>query len=310
VVTSTVAAEECVALNRHKSFDSFSSRRTTLGNLPIWRALPVRNRRMIGPWCFLDRYGPLTFTGEKPMDVAPHPHIGLQTVSCLLDGEVVHRDTLGCEAVVRAGGVNVMTSGRGIAHSEETPRANSGRLEGVQLWVALPEAERHRPPSFQNLDRVPAIELRGGQAHLFAGTMGEITSPAESFSDLIGLELDLRDDASLPLAAEREHGLFVLSGEASFEDQRLEPNTMYYLGCGRSELPIRTRARTRLLVIGGVPFDETILMWWNFVARTPEEIAEARQRWERGEFGEVRGYGGPPLTAPPLAKIARPNPAS
>ncbi|MFP5245754.1 MAG: pirin family protein, partial [Thermoanaerobaculia bacterium] len=135
--------------------ESYRSHRTSLGTLPIWRALPVRERRLIGPWCFLDRYGPLSFTDEKPMDVAPHPHIGLQTVSWLFDGEVLHHDTLGMEGLVRPGGVNVMTSGRGIAHAEETPKGNSGSLNGVQLWIALPDAHRHTAPNFEHVAEVP-----------------------------------------------------------------------------------------------------------------------------------------------------------
>ena len=119
-------------------FIAHSNRETHLGDLKIFRALPMRERRMVGPWCFLDRFGPMTFEDAKPMNVPPHPHIGLQTVSWLLEGEVRHTDSLNYEAVVRPGGVNVMTAGRGIAHAEETPVNNSGRLNGVQLWAALP----------------------------------------------------------------------------------------------------------------------------------------------------------------------------
>lgn len=132
---------------RHSRVQSYPNRDLTLGSLAISRALPIRDRRMIGPWCFLDRFGPLTFTDGKPMDVAPHPHMGLQSVTWLLDGEVVHDDSLGYEAVLRPNGVNVMTSGTGIAHAEQTPRQNSGRLNGVQLWVALLDAHRQMPPA-------------------------------------------------------------------------------------------------------------------------------------------------------------------
>src|SRR5215211_6971660 len=143
-------------------FETHPAHTTALGALPILRALPTRGRRLIGPWCFLDRYGPISFTDQKPMDVAPHPHIGLQTVSWLLQGEIVHNDSLGNEALLRPGGVNVMTSGGGIAHAEETPRKNSGRLNGVQLWIALPDAYRNGQASFQHIDEVPIIEQAGG----------------------------------------------------------------------------------------------------------------------------------------------------
>src|SRR6185503_10488349 len=127
---------------------SYPNRELSLGNLAISRALPVKDRRLVGPWCFLDRFGPLTFSEGKPMDVAPHPHIGLQTVTWLLDGEVVHDDSLGFESVLRPGGVNVMTSGGGIAHAEQTPSDHSGKLNGAQLWVALPDQHRHSSPGF------------------------------------------------------------------------------------------------------------------------------------------------------------------
>ncbi|HYC91089.1 MAG TPA: pirin family protein [Thermoanaerobaculia bacterium] len=282
------------------TLEAHPGRTTHLGPLPIWRALPVRDRRLIGPWCFLDRYGPLSFSDDKPMDVAPHPHIGIQTVSWLLEGEVLHRDSLGCEAMARPGTVNVMTSGKGIAHSEETPASNIGRLNGVQLWVALPDAHRHDAPAFHHVPEVPREEWRGGFAETFS---------AHTFSPMVGK--DVRVHASLELELERtfEHGLFILDGEMTLEGQRLEVNTLYYLGPDRSSIALRGSGR--LLLLGGEPFPEPVLMWWNFAARTPEEIAEARAEWESGtRFGAVRGYDGPRLHAPELHRIARPNPAS
>src|SRR5690606_23622100 len=142
-------AEAFVALGATGArLDAYPSRETLLGSLEITRALPVRDRRLVGPWCFLDRFGPLSFTEGKPMDVATHPHIGLQTVTWLLDGEVLHDDSIGSRSLLRPGGVNVMTSGGGIAHAEQTPDGHSGRLNGVQLWTALPDASRHRPAAF------------------------------------------------------------------------------------------------------------------------------------------------------------------
>jgi redox-sensitive bicupin YhaK (pirin superfamily) len=308
-----VAVETCSSLDRRAVFEKYKSRETALGNLPIRRALPVRDRRLIGPWCFLDRYGPLTFGSEKPMDVAPHPHIGLQTVSWVLDGEVVHHDSLGFEAVARPGGVNVMTAGSGIAHSEETPQQNRGRLDGVQLWIALPEAKRHGDATFQHVSRVPQVDLGGAVAHVFAGDLDGTSSPAKTWSDLVGVDLDLGKKANvrLPASAEREYGVFVLAGDAEFEGRPLERDTMFYLGRGRGELSFRSGPGARVLLIGGAPFREPVLMWWNFVARTPEEIAAAREDWEEGRrFGPVRAYKGERLAAPPLTKLARPNPAS
>jgi len=282
------------------AFETYPSRSTHLGPLQIWRALPVRAHRLIGAWCFLDRYGPLSFTSDKPMDVAPHPHIGIETVSWLLEGEVLHRDSLGYEAMARPGAVNLMTSGKGIAHSEETPASNIGRLNGVQLWVAMTEARRHDAPSFTHVPRVTQREYRGGLAEIF-------------YEPDLGMDVRVHAKSALemPLDATHEHGLFLLDGDATLEGQPLDVNTLYYLAIGRTDLTIRSSSGARFLLLGGEPFPETVLMWWNFVARTPEEIASARAEWESGtHFGAVRGYAGPRLHAPDLMHLAAPNPAS
>ena len=293
---------------------SIRSRAAALGALPVWRALPVRERRLIGPWCFLDRYGPITFSDDKAMDVAPHPHIGLQTVSWLVDGEVVHHDSLGYEATVKPGGVNVMTAGSGISHSEETPRRNSGRLDGVQLWIALPDAQRNTAPAFQHVPEVPQIDLRGATASLFAGAFGKETSPSTVYSDIIGLDINVhaRGSVELPLDATREHGVFILGGSGEIEGQQTQANTLYYAAPGRSQIALRSADGARVLLIGGQPFRERVLMWWNFVARTPEEVAAARADWEEHRrFGEVASYSGRRIEAPPPARVAAPaNPAS
>ena len=277
--------------------ESHPGRQTHLGPLTIWRALPVRDRRMIGPWCFLDRYGPISFTDEKPMDVAPHPHIGLQTVSWLFDGEVLHRDSLGCEALVRPGGVNFMTSGRGIAHAEETPRENRGTLNGVQLWIALKDADRNVVPSFEHVPQVPRAEPRGGIVQTF-----------RSSADILGADVQVHDAVTLELDSTFEYGVFVVDGNPELEGQPLDVNTLYYLEPGRSSVELK--GASRVLLVGGEPFPERIVMWWNFVARTPEEIAEAWAAWEEGRLGEVRGYDGPRIEAPSLGRLAAPNPAS
>lgn len=309
-----VAAEPCVALGGTGGpVETYPGREVKLGTLSITRVLPVRDRRLVGPWCFLDRFGPLSFAGGKPMDVAPHPHIGLQTVTWLLDGEVLHDDSLGFEAVGRPGGVNVMTAGGGIAHAEQTPRDNSGLLSGVQLWVAQPDATRHGAAAFQYIDRAPVAETPDGRIQTFAGSLGGVTSPAVHHSPLVGAEILVHRRHRLVFEAEAtfEHAALLLDGDAASEGTPLAPHVLYYFGRGRSELHFSTRDGARLLLIGGPPFDETILMWWNFVARTPEEIAAARADWEAGlRFGPVRGYEGAPLPAPPLTRFARPNPVS
>ena len=313
MVETKVAARPCDALEATGAvFEAFPARETSLGTLKIVRALPIRQRRLVGPWCFLDRFGPLSFSEAKPLDVAPHPHIGLQTVSWLVQGEIVHNDSLGNESFLRPGGVNVMTSGAGIAHAEETPPTNSGLLNGVQLWVALPDADRNGQASFQHVEEVPIIEQGGGMVSVFAGSLLGCSSSAKHFSPIIGVDVALRETASieLPLDPSFEHAALLINGDARINDHSIDQKSLYYLGTDRSSVEFSSTDGGRLLLIGGPPFPEKILMWWNFVARTPEEIAHARSDWQNHErFGEVR-YRGPRLDAPPLKQFAPPNPAS
>lgn len=306
-----VAAEECSALGAtQNTLEVYPNRDVSLGPLTVTRVLPIRDRRMVGPWCFLDRFGPLSFADDKPMDVAPHPHTGLQTVTWLLEGEVLHDDSLGFEATARPGGVNVMTSGAGIAHAEQTPRRNTGRLNGAQLWVALPDESRHVEPSFDGVERVPLIESPGGLVQVFAGSLGGVTSPGRHFSELVGADVQIHPGAevSMDLRPDFEHAVLVLDGECSIEGELLQPRMLYYLGVNRRNTSFSSSKGGRAMLIGGPPFTERILMWWNFVARTPEEIAQFRDDWEsRRRFGDVKSYQGARLSAPELARLARPG---
>jgi len=309
-----VAAEACVALGASgPTLESFPNRTIDLGGIHIARALPIRERRMIGPWCFLDRAGPLAFEPGKGMDVGSHPHMGLQTVTWLFDGEMLHHDSLGNEVVVRPGDVNVMTSGSGIAHAEETPRINSGHLNAAQLWVALPDASRNDAASFASIANVPVTETSSGLVTTFAGSLAGATSAAPHFSEVVGAELAIHatHDLEIDIEPTFEHAVLLVDGDCSIDGQTIEPQRLYYLGSQRRSVCFGSRAGGRVLFIGGPPFSETILMWWNFVARTPEEVAQARADWQAGNrFGAVRAYGGPRLDAPELARIARPNPMS
>lgn len=289
------------------------NREINLGALRVSRALPIRDRRMVGAWCFLDRFGPLTFGEGKPMEVAPHPHIGLQTVTWLLEGEVLHDDSLGSQAIARPGGVHVMTAGRGIAHAEQTPLRHSGKLNGAQLWLALPDAERHIAPSFDAVERVPILEQRGGIVQVFAGGLANAPAVGKHYSELVGADVQVHPGAALelPLNGAHEHALLTLSGDVELDNQPLAPQMLYYLSTGRASATLSSRKGGRVLLIGGLPFRESILMWWNFVARTPEEIAQARADWEQhSRFGEVTNYRGARLPAPELTRMARPNPMS
>ena len=207
-----------------------------------------------------------------------------------------------------------MTSGAGIAHAEQTPREHSGRLNGVQLWTALPEAHRHGAPGFAHVAEVPAMERPGGIVQVFAGNLEGAHSPGAVL--LAGArraicESTLAHSVDIPLEPTFEHAVLVMSGDCALDGEPLAERVLYYLGTTRSDASFSSRAGARVLLIGGPPFPETILMWWNFVARTPEEIAEARTDWEeRRRFGEVVAYDGPRLAAPDLARLARPNPVS
>ena len=273
------------------------------GGLIVRRALPRAERRMVGPWCFLDHYGPLAFGAGKPMDIGPHPHIGLQTVTWLIEGEALHRDSLGSERLIRPGQLNLMTAGRGISHAEETPNHNSGRLHGVQLWVALPDARRHESPSFEHYPELPVVMAGTCRAVVLMGELNGVRSPAKTHSRIVGADISATadDDVELPLDPSFEHAVMLIDGHVALADRVLEPATLYYFGTGREELPLAVKKGSRIVFLGGEPFGERILMWWNFVARTPEEIRKARDDWEHGDrFGSVPAHIGDRIPAPPL----------
>ncbi len=281
------------------------------GGLTIRRALPNRQRRTVGAWCFLDHAGPVEFAAGGGMHVGPHPHIGLQTFTWMIEGEVVHRDSLGNEQVITPGQVNLMTAGEGIAHAEDSMPGRAGRLHAAQLWIALPEGERRRPPAFRNYPQLPLVRSGGFDVRVLAGSAFGQVSPAEVYSPLVGLDFAAAGAAALsvPLTATFEHAALALSGAASVAGEALAPGTVLYFGPGREELALRTEGAARILLIGGTPFGEEILVWWNFVARTREEIASATRDWNAGRFGAVYGSPSPPLTAPdPAGLNLRPAP--
>ncbi|MGO9804567.1 MAG: pirin family protein [Steroidobacteraceae bacterium] len=275
------------------------------GGLTIRRALPNRHRRTVGAWCFLDHAGPMEFAAGGGMHVGPHPHIGLQTFTWMIEGEVVHRDSLGNEQLITPGQVNLMTAGAGIAHAEDSAPGPAGRLHAAQLWIALPEEERRRAPAFRNYPRLPLIERGGFSVRVLAGSAFGETSPAEVHSPLVGLDLFAAGRAALrlPLVPSYEHAVLILDGAARVAGEPLAPGTLLYFTTGREELEIECAAAARILVIGGVPFGEQILVWWNFVARTPEEMEAATRDWNAGRFAPVVGSPAPPLIAPSVAGL-------
>jgi redox-sensitive bicupin YhaK (pirin superfamily) len=227
----------------------------------------------------------------------------LQTVSWLVAGEILHRDSLGNRQLIRPGQLNLMTAGRGISHSEETPAGSTGTLQGVQLWVALPDAHRDAPPAFAHHGDLPVLRDGGLTATVLIGELGGATSPARCYTPLVGAEISLAagSDARVPLRADFEYAVLALDDAVTVDDTPLKPGPLLYLGDGRTSLRLRSGSDTRLILIGGEPFAERLVMWWNFVARDHDEIVEARAEWvDGGGFGQVRGYDGPAIPAPPM----------
>ncbi|HEY7431003.1 MAG TPA: pirin family protein [Streptosporangiaceae bacterium] len=283
-----------------------AARLARVGDIEVRRLLPLRWRRSVGAWCFVDHYGPMSVDGVAGMQVPPHPHIGLQTVTWLMEGNVLHRDSLGSEQMIRPGQLNLMTAGRGIAHAEESPGEHDPRLHGVQLWLALPGADRQTAPDFEHHAELPAVGFGGLTARVFTGSLAGVTSPARVFSQVVGAEISAADDtsAAVPLAPEHEHVIFAGLGTAVAGGTELTTGSLLYLPPGRRAVTLAAKAGTRLFLLGGEPLGERLLMWWNFVGRTPEEIGQAARDWADGDrFGRIPGYRGAPLAAPPLDPV-------
>ncbi|PJI93730.1 pirin family protein [Luteimicrobium subarcticum] len=314
----------------------------------VRRTLPQRARSLVGAWCFCDHYGPDDVTRGPGMQVPPHPHTGLQTVSWLFAGEILHRDSVGSRELVRPGQLNLMTAGRGISHSEQTPPGSSEPLlHGVQLWVALPSSALADAPSFEHHEDLPVLDVEGVRAHVLVGTLaladgrtdgaagGAVvrgTSPATVHTPIVGAQLDLAPGAVVEVVADPafEHAVLVDAGDVAVEGVRVPPGTLGYLGPGRTAVTVSASddGPARAVLLGGEPFDEEIVMWWNFVGRSHDDVAGARADWQAGlvvggvqgagpnaggtayaadvassRFGEVVGYDGGPLPAPVLPDV-------
>ena len=294
---------------KHSAVVVIEARKAAIGDgTEVRRLLPQRTLRTIGAWCFLDHYGPDEVSRGSGMQVPPHPHIGLQTVSWLFQGLVLHRDSLGSRQLIRPGELNLMTAGRGIAHSEESAAGLPPVLHGLQLWIALPEAERHAEPRFAHHAGLPVVREGGASVTVVVGEHRGARSPAEVFSPLAGFEVAVPggDDFVLPVREEFEYGVVAVDGSAVVAGALIAPGLLAYLPAGLSGIrlsPASGRRLARFFVVGGVPFGERLLMWWNFVARSGEEIARAREEWAAGRFGEVHGYPGDPLAAPTMPDV-------
>jgi len=274
--------------------------------MQVRRALPQRDLPMVGAWCFLDRFGP----DPTRMRVEPHPHIGLQTVTWPLIGEVRHRDTVGSDVVLRRGQLNLMTSGEGIAHSEYSVGEEPIPLDALQLWVALPESRRHGEPAFEQHLQLPTLDLGSSAvATVVMGAFGGVASPASAYTPIAGVEIFVPAgvEVKLPLEADWEYGIVGVAGEVVVEGSAVARDQLLYLGIHRSEVSVRADAGADATIFlrGGEPFEDEVVMWWNFVGRSHDEIVEAREAWEADEprFGHVVGHGDERIPAPPMPAV-------
>ncbi|MFC5435513.1 pirin family protein [Rhodanobacter umsongensis] len=260
----------------------------------VRRMLPVLQARHVGPFVFFDHIGPATFSAGKGMDVRPHPHIGLATVTWLFDGSIRHRDSLGSLADIRPGEVNWMTSGRGIVHSERTPpqeRQDGHKLHGIQVWVALPQADAEAAPEFHHHDRdaLPQIRQPGVAAVLIAGSAYGERSPVKVFAPMFFLEVSLAAGAELALPPEHaERGVHVVEGAVRWGSLDIGATQMA-VQAGPSAPTLRAHEASRLMLFGGAPLDGERHLWWNFVASTRERIEQAKADWLAQRFGKVPG---------------------
>ena len=280
-------------------------------SMGVRRTLPQRQRSLVGAWCFLDHYGPDDVAETGGMSLPPHPHTGLQTVSWLFEGELEHRDSAGNHVLVRPGELNLMTSGRGISHTEDSTPATSV-LHGAQLWVALPDATRHAEPRLDHFAPQP-VRGPGWEARVFLGSAFGSTSPVPTHTPLLGVELMLAPGATKVVEVDEafEHGVLLDVGAIAVEGQALAPGELAYLPAGRSTLEVTATDEARLLLLGGPPFGESIVMWWNFVGRDHDEVAGYREEWQAqiagdrvrdGRFGVV-DHPAPPIPAPDLPNV-------
>jgi quercetin 2,3-dioxygenase len=278
-------------------------RRAAVGGLDVVRVLPTKGRRTVGAWCFVDLLGPVDMADPDPLEIGPHPHIGLSTVTWLLEGEALHTDSLGTEQVIRAGQLNLMTAGRGISHAE---LAAHPPFRGAQLWIAQPEATRHGEASFEHHAQLPGVELAGtggtSTGTLLIGALGDAVSPARADTGLVGADLLLtRGITVVPLDVRFEHAVAPLDGPVKVGEHVVEPGWLALVPAGADELPLETRTGGRVLLLGGEPLETPIMMWWNFVARDRDELTDAWRSWNARDerFGHVSS---------PLERIEAPAP--
>ncbi len=269
-------------------------RPTDLGDFSVRRVLPFRNKRMVGPFVFFDHMGPAEFAPGKGIDVRPHPHIGLATVTYLFEGEIMHRDSLGVEQAIRPGAVNWMTAGRGIVHSERTDdakRARASTLHGIQAWVALPKTHEKTEPAFkhQPSDALPEFERDGVSMKLIAGTAFGLEADVDVLWPTLYIDINAPAGSIIPLPDEHEErALYIVDGGLEIDGTAVDPLTMAILKPGSMPV-IKATSDTRVMLCGGKPMDGPRTIWWNFVASDNALLEQAKIDWKAGKFDSVPG---------------------
>ncbi|HEY7853980.1 MAG TPA: pirin family protein [Aquiluna sp.] len=277
---------------------------TTRTGIEVNRTIPHRALKTIGAWCFIDHFGPTKQTDG--MVVAAHPHTGLQTVTWLFEGEIEHRDSIGSIQLIRPGQLNLMTAGQGISHSELS-LATTENLHAVQMWIALPKESIDVAPAFEHQENLPEVSGDEFTARVLIGEFMGVQSPTTKFSDLVGVELSLKPgDHRFELNPDYEYGLMLAEGELLVEGVALPISSLKYVPTGNTEAAISVNEPSKLMLVGGVPFPEKILMWWNFIGREHEDIVTAREEWNarNDRFGEFEDRIGGWIPAPDLPSVS------
>ncbi len=276
----------------------------------IKRALPSRQKRMIGAWCFLDHAGPVTFPQGDGLDVGPHPHIGLQTFTWMIEGTMMHTDSIGSKQLIRPKQVNLMTAGYGISHTEVAPDTET-RMHAAQLWIALPDDKINMAPQFDHYPVLPIVEKDNIEFTVLVGEFMDTVSPVQVHTELLGIDFFAKEQTKtrIPLNPKLEYGFMALEGDAIVNGHDLNSDNMVVLEPGISQIEVELPKGSRLLLIGGEPFESPILLWWNLVGRTQEELKTATEQWinQDARFGTIPDYDGPRLEAPAFPDKMRPS---
>ncbi|MDH4441450.1 MAG: pirin family protein [Rhizobium sp.] len=270
-------------------------RSSDIGGFSVRRALPSVKRRLVGPFIFFDRMGPAVLRADEAMDVRPHPHIGLSTVTYLFDGEIKHRDSLGTELVIAPGDINLMTAGRGIVHSERTPENLRGHplaMSGLQTWIALPDQMEEIDPAFAHTAKaaLPSFQAGGASGRVVIGALEGLRSPVKTFSETLYVDLSLEAGAKFPFdATQEERALYILSGEIEIAGDRFGPDQLLVFRPGDAITLIGGATGCHVMLFGGAAMGSQKHIWWNFVSSSKERIEQAKEEWRTGRFDIVPG---------------------